>query len=139
MKKKIIICIFLALIAITAICTIMGAIESYNYDMDPKNNIDIMQGIGAAIIIVLGGLTIFCELDLFYTVYYFFIKPKTITKSVLNILSSVSLLLIFFTGYIADALLISEEANVTIALFLIYLLLRSVYAFVSILSSNKEC
>lgn len=55
MKKKIIICVFSALILITAIYTIVSAIESYHYDMDPANGVDILEGIGAAIIILIGG------------------------------------------------------------------------------------
>lgn len=130
MKKKIIICVFLSLIVITSFGFIKGAIDSYNYDMDPANGIDIMEGMGAAMLMVLGGFVVFYELDLFYSVYYFFVKQKTITKSILNILSNVSLLLVFFSVYIANALSISEETNVTIALLFIYFILRSVYALV---------
>jgi hypothetical protein len=90
-----------------------------------------MEGMGAAMLIVLGGFVVFYELDLFYSVYYFFVRPKTIAKSILNILSNVSLLLQFFVVHIARALSISEETNLTIALFFIYLILRTVYAFVS--------
>ena len=139
MKKKIIIiCTFLLLIFITAFVFIKGAIESYNYDMDPANGVDIMEGMGAAMLIALGGLIVFYELDLFYTVYYFFIKPKIVVKSILNILANVSLLLVFFSGHIAYALQISEETNVTIAVFFIYLVLRSVYALISAFSVNEE-
>lgn len=99
--------------------------------MDPSNGIDIMEGMGAAILIALGGFVVFYELDLFYTTYYFLIKQKTIAKSILNILSNISLLLVFFSVYIANALSISEETDVTIALFFIYFVLRSVYALVS--------
>ena len=138
MKKKIIICIFLLLILITAIVFIAAAVESYNYDMDPANGVDIMEGMGAAILIVLGGFVVFYELDLFYTVYYFFVKPKTVTKSILNILSNTSLLLSFFSTRIARALSISEEITVAIALFGIYLALRTVYAFISTVSLNQN-
>ena len=137
-KKIIIISIFLTLIVITAFFFMKGAIESYNYDMDPANGIDIMEGMGAAMLIVLGGFVVFFELDLFYTVYYFLVKPKTITKSILNILSNVSLLLQFFVVRIARALSISEETNVAIALFFVYLILRAVCAFVSINSLKQE-
>lgn len=138
MKKKIIICIFVLLIVITAFFFMKGAVDSYNYDMDPANGIDIMEGMGAAMLIVLGGFVVFYELDLFYTVYYFLVKPKTITKSILNILSNVSLLLQFFVVRIARALSISEETNVAIALFFVYLILRVVCAFVSINSLKQE-
>ena len=138
-KKKIIIaCIFLTLIAFTAIYTIVSAIKSYQYDMDPANGVDIMKGMGAAMLIVLGGFVVFYELDLFYTVYYFFVKPKTITKSIFNIVSNVSLLLQFFSVHIARALSIHEETNVMIALFFIYLVLRTVYAFASTISLNRN-
>lgn len=130
-KKIIIISIFLTLIVITSFVFLKGAIDSYHYDMDPANGVDIMQGMGAAILIVLGGFIVFYELDLFYTVYYFFVKPKTIAKSILNILSNVSLLLQFGVLRMARALSISEETNLAIALFFVYVVLRSVCLIVS--------
>lgn len=137
-KKIMIVSIFLMLILITSFVFLKGAIDSYNYDMDPNNGVDIMEGMGAAMLIVLGGFVVFYEFDLFYTVYYFLVKPKTITKSILNILSNVSLLLQFFVARIARALSISEETNLAIALFFIYLVLRTVCAFVSVNSLKQE-
>lgn len=131
-KKTIIISIFLLLIVITSFAFIKGAIDSYNYDMDPANGVDIMEGMGAAMLIVLGGFVVFYETDLFYTVYYFLIMPKTTVKSVLNVLSNVSLLLQFFVVYIARIISVSEETDLALALFCIYIVLRAVYAFVSI-------
>ena len=130
-KKIIIISIFLTLILITSFVFLRGAIESYNYDMDPANGVDIMEGMGAAMLIVLGGFIVFYELDLFYTVYYFFVKPKTIAKSMLNILSNVSLLAQFWVVRIARAVSIREETNLAIVLFFAYVVLRSVYLIVS--------
>ena len=139
MKKKIIIIsIFLALIVITSFIFIKGAIESYNYDMDQANGVDIMEGMGAAMLIVLGGFVVFYEFDLFYTVYYFLVKPKTITKSILNILSNFSLLLQFFVVRIARALSISEETNLAIALFFIYVVLRVVCFIISTRDLTRE-
>ena len=140
MKKRIIIGAFVVLILITAILFLKTAIDSYNYDMDPDNGIDIMQGFGAAMAICLGGFVVFYELDLFYTVYYFVIKPKSVTKSILNVLSNLSLLLIFFTGDLADILyryiseIFAEETIVTIVLFMIYMVLRCVYLIVSVMA-----
>lgn len=137
MKKKIIIGVFSLLILITAITFIVGAIESYNYDMNAANGVDIMQGFGAVISIIVGGFVVFYELDLFYTTYYFFIKPKTITKSILNIFSNLTLLLIFFSDYLANVFykyiseIFAEEVIVVISLFIIYIILRIVYAIVS--------
>ena len=100
MKKKIIICVFSVLIFITAIVFIVGAIQSYNYDMDPANGVDILEGFGAVITLMVGGFVVFYELDLFYTVYYFLIYPKTIAESILNLLANATLLLVFFNKVI---------------------------------------
>ena len=142
MKKKriIIISIFLLLIAITSFLFIKGAIDSYHFDMDPANGVDIMEGMGAAMLIVLGGFVVLYELDLFYTVYYFFIKPKTVVKSILNILSNLTLLLMFFAENIIDLgrkylpnIIEStlEEGIIPVGLMLIYVVLRFVYLIVS--------
>ncbi|MBQ8402935.1 MAG: hypothetical protein IJX55_00735 [Clostridia bacterium] len=129
MKKKIIVCIFLSLIVITAFVFIKGAVDSYNYDMDPANGVDIMEGFGAVLTIMLGGFVVFYELDLFYTVYYFLVKPKTITKSILNILSNLSLLLIFFSEYYKN--IFEEDVIAPLIVFFTYIVLRIVYFIVS--------
>ena len=77
MKKKIIIWVFCVLILVTAIAFLAAAINSYLYDMDPDNGVDILVGFGAVLIAVVGGFVVLYELDLFYTVYYFFVKLKT--------------------------------------------------------------
>ena len=144
MKKKIIICLFSILIIITAITFVVGAMQSYNYDMDPANGVDILEGLGAAITLMIGGFVVFYELDLFYTVYYFFIRPKTITKSVLNFFSNITLLTVFFTDSISHFLykyvseIFSEEMIVLFACLLIYVVLRTVCAMVSVRQTEKE-
>ena len=70
MKKKIIICVFSILILITAIVFIVGAIQSYNYDMQYHSD-DKLVGFGAVLTLMVGGFVVFYELDLFYTTYYF--------------------------------------------------------------------
>ena len=122
MKKKIIICIFLTIILITAIFFIAAAIDSYNYDMNPANGVDILEGFGAVLAIMIGAFVVFYELDLFYTVYYFLIKPKTIAKSILNILANASLLLIFFADYYKN--IFSEDVIAPLLIFAIYVALR---------------
>ena len=122
MKKKIVICVFLTVILITAIFFIAAAIDSYNYDMDPTNGVDILEGFGAVLAIMIGAVVVFYELDLFYTVYYFLIKPKTIAKSILNILSNVSLLLIFFADYYKNVF--SEDIIAIFIVLTIYVVLR---------------
>ena len=58
MKKKIIICVFSILILITAIVFIVGAIQSYNYDMDPANGV-VLEGLGAVLTLMVGGFVVF--------------------------------------------------------------------------------
>ena len=122
MKKKIVICVFLTVILITTIFFIAATIDSYNYDMDPANGVDILEGFGAVLAIMIGAFVVFYELDLFYTVYYFFIKPKTIVKSILNILANMSLLLIFFADYYKNVF--SEDVIAIFIVLTIYALLR---------------
>ena len=144
MKKRIIIVVFSLLILITAIVSIVGAISSYNYDMDPANGADIFEGFGAVLIAVVGGFVVFYEFDLFYTTYYFFIKPKTIAKSILNVLSNLTLLIMFFTDSIAHFLfkyvsqIFGEEVILLFALFFIYVILRIACAVIPVRQSTKE-
>ena len=132
MKKKILIGAFLLLVLITAIFFIVAAVDSYNYDMDPANGVDILEGVGAGIIIVLGGLVIICESDLFFTVYYFFVKPKTLPKSIFMIFSQLMLLLVITSGNLAKFLaeyvsdIFKEEIIVIIPIFFLYVILRIV-------------
>ena len=95
MKKKIIIFGFLALIAATLALGVFYAVESYRFDMDPANGIDIMEGLGAAMIMIVTGFLLVYEIDLFYTVYYFFVLPKNTAKTILNICAQLSLVLLY--------------------------------------------
>ena len=122
MKKKIIICVFLILIFITTIFFIAAAIDSYHYDMDPANGVDILEGFGAVLAIMIGAFVVFYELDLFCTVYYFLIKPKTIAKSILNVLANASLLLVFFAEYYKNVF--SEDVIAVLLVLTIYIVLR---------------
>lgn len=140
MKKKILIGAFLLLVLITAIVFIVAAVDSYNYDMD--NGVDILEGVGAAILIVLGGFVILCELDLFFTVYYFFMKPKTLSKSTFMILSQLMLLIVIFSEYLAKFLsqyvsdIFGEEIIVIAPIFFLYIILRIIC--VAICFSKKD-
>ena len=140
MKKKIVVGSFLTLILITIIVFVIAAISTYNHELA---NDDIMVGFGAVLTLMVGGFVIFYELDLFYTVYYFLVKPKTIAKSILNILSNLTLLLIFFSDYLAHILYINsnifkEDWLFPITLFFVYVILRIVCATISVKQSAKE-
>ena len=139
MKKIIIICAFSILILITAIAFIIGEIVSYNYAMDPNYGVDIFEGLGAVFITMVGGFVVFYELDLFYTTYYFFIKPKTKIKTILNILANFSLVLIFVYSHLSNIFMELRVYEITpVILFWIYVVLRIIYLFVSTGFSNQE-
>ena len=144
MKKKIVVCVFSVLILVTAIVFVVGAISSYNYDIKNYSySDDKWVGFGAILTLMVGGFVVFYELDLFYTVYYFLVKPKTIAKSILNILSNLTLLLIFFTDYLAHILYINfnifkEDGMFPFALILLYVILRIVCATILVKQFDKE-
>ena len=143
MKKKIIIVsIFLALIVITSVWFITAAIDSYNYEMDPANGVDILEGFEAGMLTVLGGFVVFYEFDLFYTVYYFFIRPKTLIKSMFVILSNLTLLLVFFSDTIDDfiARFVEspyEDGIIPIGLFLIYFILKMILLTICVYTEKE--
>ena len=142
MKKKILIGSFFLLVLLTAIIFIVGAIDSYTYDMDPANGVDIMEGTDAAFLIIIGGFVILCELDLFFTVYYFLVKHKTLSKSIFMILSQLFLLIVFSSGHLAKFLseyvsdIFKEEIIVIAPIFFFYVILRLIC--VSICFSEKD-
>ena len=147
-KKKIIITsIFLVLIAVTSFVFLTSAIESYNYDMDPANGVDILEGVGAGILIMIGSFVVFYELDLFYTVYYFFIRPKTVLKSIIVVLSHLMLILMFFSEKIEDFVKIHfhkivegpyEDAVILIGMFSIYFILKIVIFIIGLREEMRK-
>ena len=143
MKKKIIICVFSILILITAIVFIIGAIQSYNYDIT-NNPDDKWVGFGSVLTLMVGGFVVFYEFDLFYTAYYFLIKPKTKAKSILNILANFTLVIMCFTDSISHFLfkyvseIFGEEVILLFALFFTYVILRIACAVIPVRQSAKE-
>lgn len=141
MKKKIIIGVFALLILTTAITFLAGAVNSYLYDITYHSD-DHWNGLEAVLWVMVGGFTVFYELDLFYTAYYFLMKPKTVTKSILHILANVSLLLVFFTDAISYFLwkyvseIFGEEVILAFALAFAYIVLRFVCLVVSVRPKN---
>lgn len=136
MKKRIIICAFAALILVTAVLASIGALATYK--QEAESGVDIMVGMGAAMVIALGIFAIICELDIFVTVYYFLTAKKTAIKSMLTVGSSVCLALVFFTESIAAALYVSEESNVFVVLLLAHLLLRWSFFLTLVGAPEKE-
>ena len=143
MKKKIMICVFSILILITAIVFIIGAIQSYNYDIT-NNPDDKWVGFGSVLTLMVGGFVVFYEFDLFYTIYHLLIKPKTIAKSILNILANFTLVIMYFTDSISHFLfehvseIFGEEVILFFTLFFAYVILRIACAVISVKQSAKE-
>lgn len=128
--KKILIGAILCLVLITVIVTISAAVGAYNYEMDPANGVDILEGFAAGILLVLGGFAVFCEFDLFFTVYYFFMKQKTLAKSLFMALSQLMLFLVLFSESLAKFLsrnvsdFFREEGIVVAGIAFLYIILR---------------
>ena len=148
MKKKIVIGAFSALIALTVIGCVAAAVATYVYEMDPANGVDIFEGFGAFIVLLVGFFVVLFEADLFYTVYYFLFRPRTKIKSVLNILAGVCWPLFFLAGYLPEKILgfraleygisiVRLEESLMLAVFCLYLLLRVAYWAVSLAQRSK--
>ncbi|MBQ7025195.1 MAG: hypothetical protein IJN31_01190, partial [Peptococcaceae bacterium] len=101
-------------------------------------------GFGAVLTLMVGGFIVFYEFDLFYTAYYFLIKPKTIAKSILNILANFTLVIMYFTDSISHFLfeyvseIFGEEIILLFALFFTYIILRIVCAAIPVRQPSKE-
>lgn len=138
MKKTIIICVFVLLILVTAFGFVKGAIDSYNYDMDPNNGVDLLEGLGAVFALIIGAFVVLYELDLFYVVYYFSFKQKTVVKSVMNIAANLSFVLVFGFSLLSNVYMeLRVYEWLPVGLFGLYLVLRIVYfVFLNITSDH---
>lgn len=88
MKRKVIIGVFSTIILLTVAATVILPMIAYGID---KSNGDKFAMLGLFMLMYIGAFFVLYELELFYTVYYFLLKPKTLLRSVLNILSALSL------------------------------------------------
>ena len=138
--KKIIIYTFcLSLILCTVILSVAAAVSSYSYDIN--NSVDVFGGFGAAFYLMLGAFFVLYETDFFCTVHYFIFKPKTKLKTVLNILSNLSLLTLFIYSYLIEVymeLRKYESPLLAVALFLAYIILRIAYIAACCYQKNTE-
>lgn len=146
MKKKIIIGVFCTIIFATIVYSIVGAIQSYHYDIE--NNVDILEGFGGVLVLMVGGYVVFYELDLFYTVYYFLTKPTSVVKSTLNILSNLSLFMIVLSTLFPElfrviakpfmALFQNEDGLVLLLFIFTYIVFRVSYGIVCAINKGKS-
>ena len=124
----IIIGVFLTLILLTTTVFGIAAYESYSYDMDPKNGVDLLEGVGAMMLIGIGSILVWYELDLMCTVRYFFCKEKTILKTLLHIFSNLSFALALVYVWLSNAYMqLRAYEEIVIVFVLIYLVLRIIY------------
>ena len=129
----------LGLILCTVILSVAAAVGSYSYDIN--NSVDVFGGFGAAFYLMLGAFFVLYETDFFCTVHYFIFKPKTRLKTALNILSNLSLLLLFIYGYLIEVymeLRKYESPLLAVALFLAYMILRTAYIAACCYRKNTE-
>jgi hypothetical protein len=142
MKKKIVVIVFLVLIAITVI--IFSALAIAEHRLDAANGIDKFEGVGVIFLAIVGGYAVFYEIDLLFTVLYFFSKRKTKLRTVINLLSNICLLTVFFIDSIAHFLwehvseVFREEWIFVIILILLYFIFRSVYCLTSDFSDENQ-
>ena len=132
MRKSIMIGVLAVLVLATVIGATVVALKFRNSDMDSVNGEDVPEVVDANGIMARGGLIVFCEMDLFCTVYYFLVKQKTLAKSMFMILSQLLLPIVLCSRYIAKFLhrcapdIFVKDVYVVIALVLIYYIIRSV-------------
>ena len=107
--------------------------------MEMNDPADIWAGMGAAIVVIVGGFIVFYECDLFYTVYYLFFGQKRTVKTVLVILANITFLLIFVYSYLSDRYMELRKYETTpLVLFAVYIILKIVASFFSISAFNQE-
>lgn len=148
MKKKIVVCMFSVLIALSVIGFVAVAGATYAYEMDPANGVDIFEGFGAFIVLLVGAFVVLFEGDLFFTVYYFLFKPRTKAKSVLNVLACSCWPLFVLAAYLPEKILgfraleygisiVRLEEGLMFAVFCLYLLLRIACWVISYTQQNR--
>lgn len=138
MKKKIVILAFSILIVITLILGVVISINSYLYELE-NFECDKFVGLGGFIAACFFGFVLLYEIDLFYTVYYFVLKPKTVFKTIFNILSNLSLVFCFFLMYFEDLIInVKLFEYPFLILFVVYIVLRTVYFCVATWNSGYE-
>ncbi len=123
--KKFIIGFFLLLIIATMVFFSVVAYDSWSYDMDPENGVDLLEGFGAMMAVAIGGTLVWYELDLMCTLCYFFGGNRTIVKTLVNIFSSLSFTLVLLYGWLSNfCMQLRVYEGTLIILVVIYIVLR---------------
>ena len=130
-KKIIVSLIFCVLIFATMIYFIVSAaVTQHAESKDPA--IDILEGLAATIVVVVGGFIVLYECDLFYTVYYLLFGQKRKAKTVLVILANITLITIFIYSYLSDRYMgLRKYGIIAFILFAVYIVFKIVALFFS--------
>lgn len=130
-KKIIVSLIFCVLIFATMIYFIVSAaITQHAESKDPA--IDILEGLEATIVVIIGGFIVLYECDLFYTVYYLLFGQKRKAKTVLVILANITLIMIFIYSYLSDRYMgLRKYEIIAFILFAVYIVFKIVALFFS--------
>ena len=130
-KKIIVSLIFCVLILATMIYFIVSAaVTQHAESKDPA--IDILEGLEATIVVIIGGFIVIYECDLFYTVYYLLFRQKRKAKTVLVILANITLIMIFIYSYLSDRYMgLRKYEIIAFILFAVYIVFKIVALFFS--------
>lgn len=130
-KKIIVSFVFCTLILATMIYFIVSAaVTQHAESKDPA--IDILEGLAATIVVVVGGFIVLYECDLFYTVYYLLFGQKRKAKTVLVILANITLIMIFIYSYLSDRYMgLRKYEIIAFILFAVYIVFKIVALFFS--------
>ena len=130
-KKIIVSLIFCVLILATMIYFIVSAaVTQHAESKDPA--IDILEGLAATIVVVVGGFIVLYECDLFYTVYYLLFRQKRKAKTVLVILANITLIMIFIYSYLSGRYMgLRKYGIIAFILFAVYIVFKIVALFFS--------
>lgn len=135
-KKYITASVFCALMLLTAVFFLIAGIDVYRTEMEQSPN-ESFAGMGAAILAVIGIYILICELNLFVTVYYFLFSRKTTARTVLSILSTLTLVLIGIYEPVSGVCTVLRRYEaIFCGLLVAYVLLRSIYWVVWAVTDN---
>lgn len=135
-KKYITASVFCALMLLTAVFFLIAGIDVYRTEMEQSPN-ESFAGMGAAILAVIGIFILICELNLFVTVCYFLFSRRTTARTVLSILSTLTLVLIGIYEPVSGVCTVLRRYEAIICgLLVAYVLLRSIYWVVWAVTDN---
>ncbi len=137
-KKTILVLVFCTLILATLLTFAVIAFRVYRSEMEDPN-IDIMPGFGAVMTAGMGGLLVWYECDLFYTVFCLSFGRRGKVRAVSLLLANIMLLLFLVYLYLPEMdMELRQYEWLLPALFVAYLIFRVVALFLSVSGQTPE-